>query len=175
MDALIVIATFLLITGGVIWAVRATAKPAEKKVEKPKEEYISPSDRAYMREHNLLNNAPPKKRTFVKREETPTPAPTVVVHDSGPDLLTTMILMDAMSSKHDTTSGSVTWKDEIPTTIHRSNTSNPIDFPTTPSYTSSYSSSSDDSSSRSSYSSSSSSDSSYSSSSSDSSYSSSSD
>lgn len=171
MDALIVIAVFLLITGGVIWAVRATAKPAEKKDEKPKEEYISPSDRAYMREYNLLNNAPPKQRTFVKREA---PAPTVVVHNSGPDLLTTMILMDAMSSKHDTTSGSVTWKDETPT-IHRSNTDNPIDFPTTPSYTSSYSSSSDDSSSRSSYSSSSSSDSSYSSSSSDSSYSSSSD
>lgn len=168
MDALIVIATFLLITGGVIWAVRATAKPAEKKVEKPKEEYISPSDRAYMREYNLLNNAPPpKKRTFVKREEAP--APTVVVHNSGPDLLTTMILMDAMSSKHDTTSGSVTWKDETPT-IHRT----PDPEPATPSYTSSYSSSSDDSSSRSSYSSSSSSDSSYSSSSSDSSYSSSS-
>lgn len=154
-----------------LFTILAVRKHRKNKVEiKPdvKEEYISPSDRAYMRQHNLL----PKQTTYIKPSApattlTPAPAPTVVYRDSGPDLLTQMILMDALTSKHDTTSGTVTWKDETPT-IHRTPDPEP-----TPSYSSSYSSSSDDSSSRSSYSSSSSSDS-YSSSSSDSSYSSSS-
>ena len=96
-----------------------------------------------------------------------TPAP-VVVNNSSNDLLTAMIIQDALTSSHY----------QAPTT-HYTNTDNPVDFPASPpapsysapepSYSSSNSSASDDSSSRSSYSSS------YSSSSSDSSYSSSSD
>jgi hypothetical protein len=96
-----------------------------------------------------------------------TPAP-VVVHNSSNDLLTALMIQDALNSSHH----------PAPTT-HYTNTDNPVDFPVStpePSYSSSSSSASDDSSSRSSYSSSyssSSSDSSYSSSSSDSSSSSS--
>ena len=89
---------------------------------------------------------------------------TVVVDNSSNDMLTAMIIQDALNKSYY----------EVPTT-HYSNTSDPVDFPAPapePSYTSSYSS---PSSSYSSSNSDSSYSSSYSSSSSDSSYSSSSD
>jgi hypothetical protein len=101
---------------------------------------------------------------------------TTVVNNDSDDLLTAMILQNAMNSNSDVTAGTVTWQDNTPTI-----TPTPVEpEPSRETYTSSYSSpsSSDDSSSRSSYSSSyssSSSDSSYSSSSSDSGSSSSSD
>jgi cell division protein FtsN len=119
----------------------------------------------------VQSNRPTSKTVTSSYVSSPTysaPAP-VVVSNSSNDLLTAMIIQDALTSSH--------YKE--PTT-HYTNTSNPVDFPAvTPesSYSSSSSSAGDDSSSRSSYSSSyssSSSDSSYSSSSSDSSYSSSS-
>ena len=115
--------------------------------------------------------AQPLRTTSRSVSSTHASSPATVVDNSGNDLLTAMIIQNALNSSHYT-----------PSTTHYSNTSNPVDFPAAtpePSYSSSYSSpDSDESSSRSSYSSSyssSSSDSSYSSSSSDSSYSSSSD
>lgn len=104
----------------------------------------------------------------IARSYTSSPSSTVI-DNSGNDLLTAMILQNAMNSHHDVTSGTVDWNDNVPK-VHFSNTSNPIDFPApeperssySPSYSSPVSPSSDDSSSRSSYSSS------YSSSSSDS-------
>ena len=96
----------------------------------------------------------PSRTTSQSVAQTYTSSPrTTVVDNSSNDLLTAMILQNALNSSHY----------ESPTT-HYSNTSNPVDFPaSTPesSYSSSYNSSSSDSS--------------YSSSSSDSSYSSSSD
>jgi hypothetical protein len=116
---------------------------------------------------------------------TPTrPAPqrtTTVVKDDSDDILTAMILQNAMNSNSDVTAGRVSWDNDTPTItpVPAETYRTPDPEPARESYSSSYSSSSsDDSSSRSSYSSSyssSSSDSSYSSSSSDSSYSSSSD
>jgi len=93
-------------------------------------------------------------------------APTPVSYDSSSDLLTNMIILNALASHNDTTAGTVSWKDDTPTItpVAASSYSAPEPEPERSSYTSSYSSSSSDSS----YSSSSS-DSSYSSSSSDSS------
>jgi hypothetical protein len=100
---------------------------------------------------------------------------TTVVNNDSDDLLTAMILQNALNSNSDVTAGTVTWEDNRPTITPTVIEPEPV----RESYSSSYSSSSssDDSSSRSSYSSSyssSSSDSSYSSSSSSSDYSSSS-
>lgn len=99
---------------------------------------------------------------------------TTVVNNDSDDLLTAMILQNAMNSNSDVTAGTVSWQDDRPTITPTVIEPEPV----RESYSSSYSSSSnDDSSSRSSYSSSyssSSSDSSYSSSSSSSDYSSSS-
>lgn len=84
--------------------------------------------------------------------------------DDGPDLLTTMILMDVMNSPSGTVAGTVSWKDDTPTITPKTNWDREESY----SSTSSSSSSSDDSPSKSSSWSSSSSDSSSSWSSSDS-------
>lgn len=114
---------------------------------------------------------------------TVTPAQPTYVRDDSPDILTAMILQQAMNSPTGTVAGTVDWDNGVPTVtpVEPEKYRAPEPEPVRETYTSSYSSSSssdDSSSSRSSYSSSyssSSSDSSYSSSSSDSSYSSSSD
>lgn len=118
----------------------------------------------------VQSNRPTSKTATSSYISSSTPsAPTPVVVHNDTDLLSTMMLYNALSSHSEST-----------VKPHYSNTDNPVDFPAAtpePSYSSSSSSSSDDSASRSSYSSSysgSNSDSSYSSSSSDSSYSSSS-
>ena len=93
---------------------------------------------------------------------------TTVVDNSSDDILTSMILQNALNRQHDVTAGSVSWKDNVPTIqevevpAYRAPDPEP-----TPSYSSSYSSSSSDSSYSSSYSSDSSSSDSSSSSSSD--------
>jgi len=116
---------------------------------------------------------------------TVTPTQTTYTRNDDPDILTAMILQQAMNSPTGTVAGTVNWDDGVPTITpaapetYRAPEPESARETYTSSYSSSSSSSSDDSSSsRSSYSSSyssSSSDSSYSSSSSDSSYSSSSD
>jgi len=97
----------------------------------------------------------------------------VVMNSGSDDILTQMILIDAINSRNDITSGTVEWNDSVPTIT-------PVEIAQSysepeRSYSSSYSSPEPERSSYSSSYSSSSSDSSYSSSSSDSSYSSSSD
>lgn len=66
--------------------------------------------------------------------------------DTGPDLLTTMILMDVMNSPSGTVAGTVSWKDDTPT-ITPSSSSSWSSSDDSPSKSSSWSSSSSDSSS----------------------------
>lgn len=147
---------------------RAEARAARERLSQPSPKVTSVSTELIARKYNAT--------TPTRSATTRT---TTVVHDDGNDLLTAMILQNAMNSNSDTTSGTVSWDNNVPK-VHYSNTDNPIDFPAPEPARESYSSSSssdDSSSSRSSYSSSyssSSSDSSYSSSSSSSDYSSSS-
>lgn len=122
---------------------------------------------------NTVNSMPIRSTTQVQRVSRGSVGiqsrGNVVYNDSGDDMLTAMILQNALNSQNEVTAGRVHWNDDVPT-ITPVPVADPE--PERTSYTSSYSSSSssdDDSSSRSSYSSS------YSSSSSDSSYSSSSD
>lgn len=143
---------------------RAEARAARMNLTQPKPGVTSVSTEAIARKYNATTPARPA-----------TTSTTTVVRNDSDDLLTAMILQNAMNSSSDTTAGTVSWNDNVPTITPVA----PEPEPVRETYSSSYSSSSsDDSSSRSSYSSSyssSSSDSSYSSSSSDSSYSSSSD
>ena len=75
-------------------------------------------------------------------------APAQPVYDSSSDLLTNMIILNALASHSDTTAGTVSWKDDTPTItpVAASSYSAPEPEPERSSYTSSYSSSSSDSS-----------------------------
>lgn len=56
-----------------------------------------------------------KSRTVVKERATGKEIRYVHTNDSGPDLLTTMIVADMLSKNKDSSAGTVNWKDDVPT------------------------------------------------------------
>ncbi len=145
----------------------ASERAAREEIARMREERMR-KRREFNRQLVAASNTPPKP---VVTSITPsTSYPTTRTADSGSDMLTAMILNQAMNSPTDIVAGTVSWDGDVPTITPVPE----VEPERKSSYTSSYSSSSsdDDSSSRSSYSSSYSSDSS---SSSDSGYSSSND
>ena len=152
----------LIVAGGIMYKVTKTRREKAKEVEArpfgiPARKSTSPSDLAYMKDHNLIDKPAPKRTTYV-----PTP-----VYSSPPVQTSSRSFLDDAADIAMIANTVHHWNDNersvgVSTTVREET------------YTPTYSSSSDDSSSSSSSYSSSSSDSSYSSSSSDSSYSSSS-
>ena len=86
------------------------------------------------------------KRTTVTERATGQQMSYVHTNDSGPDLLTTMIVADMLFNHKNSSSGTVSWKDDVPTVTTTDDDSRKSSWSSSPSYSDdgpSYSSSSD--------------------------------
>ncbi len=85
-------------------------------------------------------------RTTVTEKSTGKHVSYVHERDDGPDLLTTMIVADMLFNHKDTSSGTVSWKNDVPTVTTTDDDSRKSSWSSSPSYSDdgpSYSSSSD--------------------------------